>query len=134
MALGTYFVYFKYLFSLLLIVFAAGSFRWPRRAWILTGTLVLASIAFLGFERPLGRPYGVIEEGRGLEDLGHVMVVATRGVTGEGRLVGEANPHPLWGLILSAMSGFDGERLWRLYRFVPWLSLLCLGTGSHFYP
>jgi len=27
MALGTYFVYFKYLFSLLLIVFAAGSFR-----------------------------------------------------------------------------------------------------------
>jgi len=61
------------------------------------------------------------------------MVAATRGVTGEGRLVGEANPHPLWGLILAAMSGFDGERLWRLYRFVPWLSLLCLGFSVAFY-
>ena len=132
-ALGAYFVYLKYLFSLLLIVFAMVSFRWPRRPWILLGTFVLASVAFVGFDRPLGRPYGVVEQGRGLEDLGHVMVTATRGVTGDGRLVGEANPHPLWGLILAAMSGFDGERLWRLYRFVPWLSLLCLGCGVAFF-
>ncbi len=61
------------------------------------------------------------------------MVTATRGVTGDGRVVGEANPQPLWGLILAAMSGFDGERLWRLYRFVPWLSLLCLGCAVAFF-
>ena len=133
MTLGTYFIYFKYLFSFLLIVFAAVSFYRPRRAWILTGTLVLASVAFAGLDWPLGRPYGVIEEGRGLEDLGHVMVTATGGVTGEGRLVGRANPHPLWGLILAAMSGFDGQRLWNLYRFVPSFSLLCLGCAVAFF-
>ena len=132
-ALGTYFVYVKYLFSLLLAVFALVSFLLPRRPWVLLATLVLASVAFTSFDRPLGRPYGVVEEGRGLEALGHVMVTATGGAAGDGRLVGEANPHPLWGWLLAAMSGFDGERLWRLYRFVPFFSLLCLGCAVAFF-
>lgn len=127
--LGDYLVDFRYLFSFLIFVLALGALRWPGRAWLLTGTLLVASLAMGALELPLARPYGVVEGSRVLEDVGHVMVRAAAGSGSDGRLVDQPSPHPLWGTALAWLSGFDVERLWRWYPWLPCLALLCLGTA-----
>jgi hypothetical protein len=128
--LGSYFVYVKYVFFLLLAVLALGALRWPDLRWTRYGTLLLASLSLSAFARPLARPYGLLEGAPGLESIGHVMVAASRGMPSEGRLVRQTNPSPLWGLILGAASGFDVERLWKFYSFVPLMTLLLLAVAA----
>jgi hypothetical protein len=43
--LGAYFIGFKYVFSFLLLLLAAGLLRRPSRLWLLGGTVVLAAFA-----------------------------------------------------------------------------------------
>jgi hypothetical protein len=128
--LGSYYVYVKYLFSLVLVILAVGVLRWPGPRWTWLGTLLLASLSFSAFTRPLARPYGLVEGGPVLENLGHVMVAASREIPSEGRLVRQANPLPFWGLVLGALSGFDVERLSKLYAWIPLLALVLLAVAT----
>ena len=72
--LSDYFVAFKYVFSIAFLSWAFGILRWPNRWWILGGSLVLASFAWVALDLPLGRPYGVVEGERGLQGLAQSMV------------------------------------------------------------
>ena len=45
--LGGYFVGFKYVFVLLVLAWAVSLLRWPRRTWLVAGTLVLAASSLL---------------------------------------------------------------------------------------
>lgn len=127
--LGSYFVAFKYIFAVAFILWAVSLARWSRKAWLVTGTLVLAASSLLVFQKPLDRPYGVVANHEGLEALGEVMVVAARSTTSDGRMVGDAHATPVWGFTVAALSGFRPERLLRLYRWLPLLSLLALGLA-----
>ena len=127
--MGSYFITFKYVFSFLFLLWAVSLLRWPHKLWFVTGVLLLAGTSLLALQNPLGRPYGVVADGKGLEQLGEVMVVAARGTASEGRMVGDAHLNPLWGLIVAALSGFRPERLLQLYPWLPLLSLLALGLA-----
>ncbi len=127
--LGGYLVGSKYVFSLLVLAWAVSLLRWPRRAWLVAGTLVLAASSLLVLQKPLGRAYGVVEEGRGIAELGEVMVVAARGTASDGRMVSEPHPSPLWGYFVATLSGFRGERVLSLYPWLPLFSLLGLGVA-----
>ena len=119
----------KYVFSLLVLAWAVSLLRWPRRAWLVAGPLVLAASSLLVLQKPLGRAYGVVEEGRGIAELGEVMVVAARGTASDGRMVSEPHPSPLWGYFVATLSGFRGERVLSLYPWLPLFSLLGLGVA-----
>ena len=127
--MGSYFVTFKYVFSFLFLLWAVSLLRWPHKLWFVTGVLLLAGTSLLALQNPLGRPYGLVADGKGLEELGEVMVVAARGTASEGRLVGDRHPNPLWGFIVAALSGFRPERLLRIYPWLPLMSLFGLGLA-----
>ena len=127
--LGGYFVGFKYIFVLLVLAWAVSLLRWPRRTWLVAGTLVLAASSLLVLQNPLGRAYGVVEGSRGIAELGEIMVVAARGTASDGRMVGEPHPSPFWGYFAATLSGFRGERVLSLYPWLPLFSLLGLGIA-----
>ena len=121
--LGAYFIGWKYVFSLLFLLWAIGLLRWPSRLWLLGGTLLLATVAIVGLALPLERPYGLVEDRAGLFELATPMVAAARGTPAEGWLVAETNPFPLWSFVLAVTSGHDTERLLAFYRWIPALAL-----------
>jgi hypothetical protein len=121
--LGAYFVAWKYLFSTLVLLWAASFLKWSSPRWLLFGTLGLAVLTLGALTLPLGRPYGVVEGSPGLFELAHPMVAAARGTASEGWLVGARNPFPLWSLALAGASGVDPQRLLAIYSWIPAIAL-----------
>ena len=129
--LGDYYVYFKYAFSILFLLWAASLLWWPDRLWLLGGTLILAALSWTALDLPLGRPYGLSEEHGGLANLAQPMVAAARGSAAEGWMVRQSNPQPLWSLLLAAVSGFDPENLLAIYPWVPLASMLFMSLAFY---
>jgi hypothetical protein len=129
LTLGSYLIGFKCVFSLLFIAWAIGLARWPRRAWLLGGSLGLAAFAWLALDFPLERPYAVDDGLPGLFELAQPMVTASRGGSGEGWMVGQENPRSFWSFLLAALAGFEPERLFWLYRALPLVCLLVLALA-----
>jgi hypothetical protein len=129
--LGDYLVDFTLIFSMLTVVLAA-ALGGSRRGWLTVGTLALASLTLAAFQIPLARPYGLVDGSPVLEDAGHLTVTAAGGAGSDGRLVDQDTPHPLWGVLVAAVTAFDVERLWRWYPWIPWAALVLLGSGVWF--
>ena len=126
---ASYFVAFKYIFTVAFLGWALGILRWPNRWWLYCGSLMLAGFAWTALELPLGRPYGVVEGEPGLSALAQPMVTAARGTAADGWMVHQANPQPLWSLVLAFASGFDPGRLLNQYDLVPLLGMIFLASA-----
>ncbi len=129
MTFASYFVAFKYIFTVAFLCWALGILRWPNRWWLFCGSLLLAGFAWAVFELPLGRPYAVVEGESGLSALAQPMVTAARGTAADGWMVNQPNPQPLWSLVLAFASGFDPGRLFSLYDLIPLVGMIFLATA-----
>jgi hypothetical protein len=130
-SVGEYFIWFRYLFCFLVLVWAASAARWPRGPLVLLGAILLAALGWMAFDLPLGRLYGLSEDGRALEELGAPMVAAARRSPAEGAMVGERNPWPFWSFLVALASGFDPDRLLDLYPWLPLLSLVLVALSGY---
>ena len=129
MTFASYFVTFKYVFTVAFLCWAIGILRWPNRWWLFGGSLLLAALAWTVLELPLGRPYGVVEGEQGLSALAQPMVAAARGTAADGWMVHQPNPQPLWSLVLAFASGFDPGRLFSFYDFIPLVGMIFLASA-----
>ena len=129
MTFASYFIIFKYVFTVAFLCWAIGILRWPNRWWLFGGSLLLAALAWTVLELPLGRPYGVVEGEQGLSALAQPMVAAARGTAADGWMVHQPNPQPLWSLVLAFASGFDPGWLFSFYDFIPLVGMIFLASA-----
>lgn len=129
--LGDFFLLFRYTFCLLFVGWAVLVLYRPKSSFLLGGALFFSGLGLLGFSSPLGRPYGLVDHGAALEELGLPMVTASTGTPSASRLVDAPNPMPCWSLLVGASSGMEPGWLLGLYRFVPLAVLIFLGAAVY---
>lgn len=108
------------LFATLALLWLAAALRVRRPAWLLAGVLLANGHAWLVTNYPLQRVYALGPSRDRLGNLALVQVVAAGNSPMRTAQVGQLHFEPFWGLLVSAVSGFDPERVLALY---PYLSL-----------
>ncbi len=103
---------------------------WHRRSarLLLAGVLLANAWLFVATQWPLQRLYGMGSSRDRVNNVGLALVVAAGNSPLETAQPGQLHFEPFWGLLLALLSGFDPERLLRLYAFMPLvaLTLFCL--------
>jgi hypothetical protein len=118
------------LYPLLALLWLALLLRIRRPGFLLLGVLLANGYVFLMTTFPLQRLYGLGPSGDRLRNLGMCQVVAAGNSPLETWQVGQTHfepygrPHNVfWVLFVSALAGFDPERVFVVYGFLPLLPL-----------
>ena len=93
--------------------------RWRRPQWLLAGVLAAQAYAWGVTNYPLQRLYALGPSRDRIGNLGLVQVVAAGGSPLQTTQVGQLHFEPFWGLLVAAVSGWEPERVLRLYPFLP---------------
>jgi hypothetical protein len=92
---------------------------WRRPQWLLAGALAAQAYAWGVTNYPLQRLYALGPSRDRIGNLGLVQVVAAGGSPLQTTQVGQLHFEPFWGVLVAAVSGWDPERVLRLYPFLP---------------
>ena len=89
-----------------------------RPEWLLAGVLAAQAYAWAVTNLPLQRLYALGPSHDRIGNVGFVQVVAAGGSPLRTTQVGQLHFEPFWGLLVAALSGWDPERVLRLYPFL----------------
>ncbi|PYQ04820.1 MAG: hypothetical protein DMF83_17220 [Acidobacteria bacterium] len=92
---------------------------WRRPQWLLAGVLAAQAYAWGVTNYPLQRLYALGPSRDRIANLGLVQVVAAGGSPLQTTQVGQLHFEPFWGVLVAALSGWDPERVLRLYPVLP---------------
>lgn len=92
-----------------------------RPEWLLAGVLAAQAYAWAVTTLPLQRLYALGPSHDRVGNVGLVQVVAAGGSPLRTTQVGQLHFEPFWGLLVAALSGWDPDRVLRLYPFLPLL-------------
>ncbi|PYQ02598.1 MAG: hypothetical protein DMF82_15585, partial [Acidobacteria bacterium] len=117
---GAFLAAARHLYPLLAVLWLAALLRIRRAEWLLAGVIAANAFAWLETNYPLQRIYAFGPSRDRVSNIALVQVVATGNPVLETWQVGQLHFEPLWGLLVAAASGWNVERVLRLY---PWFSL-----------
>jgi hypothetical protein len=104
--------------------------RWP--GWILLGTLGWCVYLWGISTLPLGRVYGLGASNDRLNNMAICTPVAAGSPFYETHQVGQLNWEPFWSGFAAAVSGWDADRLLRIYPYLPLLVVSAFGLSLYF--
>jgi hypothetical protein len=107
------------LFPLLAVAWIAVTLRVRRPGWLLAGVVLANAWVWLVTNYPLRQIYALAAGKDRLFNLGLVQVTAAGHSPLYGFQVGQLHFEPFWSLFMAAASGWDPERLLRIYPFLP---------------
>ena len=91
--------------------------RWRRSGWLLAGVLAAQAWVWTVTNYPLARLYALGPSRDRIGNVGLAQVVAAGNSPLHTTQVGQLHFEPFWGLLVAAASGWDPERLLRMYPF-----------------
>ena len=115
----------RHLYPLLGLLWLGALLRIRRAGWLLAGIVAANAFAWLETNYPLQRIYAF---GPSRDRVGNValcQVVAAGNPPLQTWQVGQMHFEPFWGLLVAAVSGWNVERVLRLY---PWFSLIMMAA------
>jgi hypothetical protein len=114
----------RVLFALLALVFLALLLRVGRVKLLLAGVLLANAWAWWVTDYPLQRLYGLGVSRDRTINLAWCQAVAAGHSPIRTHQVGQLHFEPFWGVVVATLSGFDPDRVLRLYPFLP-LGVAC---------
>ena len=106
---------------MLALAWLAALLIWRRPEWLLAGVLAAQAYAWAVTNYPLQRLYGLGSSHDRIANVGLVQVVAAGNSPLRTTQVGQLHFEPFWGMLVAVLSGWDPERVLRLYPFLPLL-------------
>jgi hypothetical protein len=120
---GAFLAAARHLYPLLALLWLAALLRIRRAEWLLAGVAAANAFAWLETNYPLQRIYAFGPSRDRVGNIALVQVVAAGSPVLETWQVGQMHFEPFWGLLVAAVSGWNVERVLRLY---PWFSLVMM--------
>jgi hypothetical protein len=120
------------LFPLLGLAWLAATVRLRLPGVLLLGVVLANAYVWLETNWPLQRLYALGPSSDRVNNLALCQVVAAGHSPLVGPQIGKAHFEPLWALITSVLSGFDTDRLLRLYAFLPLLAVAAFAVSLYF--
>jgi hypothetical protein len=121
----------RLLYPFLALAFLALVWRQRSARLLLVGVLLANAWLFVATQWPLQRLYGLGTSRDRVNNVGLALVVAAGNSPLETAQPGQLHFEPFWGLLLAVLSGFDPERLLRLYAFMPLVALTLFGLALY---
>lgn len=109
----------RFLFALGAVAFLGWLARFGKPLWLMAGVLIANTYVFWVTNYPLQRLYALGPSQDRVGNLALCQVVAAGNSPLQTFQVGQLHFEPFWGLLLAALSGWDPERVLRLYPFLP---------------
>ena len=125
----------RLLFAFAAVAWLAAMVKAPRLrrpGWLLAGVIAANAWAWLSTTWPLQRLYALGPSSDRLNNVAMVQGVAAGGSPLATPQVGHVHFEPLWGLLVAALSGFDPDRVLRVYAWLPLLAA-CGFAASLYY-
>jgi len=117
--------------TLLFAVWALSTLKIRRPVWIVAGTLVWCVYLWAVTTLPLGRVYGLGTSGDRLNNMAICTPVAAGSPFYETHQVGQLNWEPFWSAFTAALSGWNPDRLVRIYPYLPLLVVCAFGVSLY---
>jgi hypothetical protein len=120
------------LYPLLALLWLAALVRIRRAEWLLAGVVAANAFAWLETTYPLQRIYAFGPSRDRVGNLALVQVVAAGSPVLETWQVGQMHFEPFWGLLVAAVSGWNVERVLRLYPWFPLAMMVAFVLALYF--
>lgn len=121
----------RLLYPFLALAWLALVWRLRSGRLLLAGVLLANAWLFFATQWPLQRLYGLGTSRDRVNNVGLALVVAAGNSPLETAQPGQLHFEPFWGLLLAVLSGFEPERLLRLYAFMPLVALTLFGLALY---
>jgi hypothetical protein len=113
----------RHLYPVLALLWLAALLRIRRAEWLLAGVAAANAFAWLETNYPLQRIYAFGPSRDRVSNIALAQVVAAGSPALETWQVAQMHFEPFWGLLVAVISGWNVERVLRLY---PWFSLIMM--------
>ena len=113
----------RHLYPVLALLWLAALVRIRRAEWLLAGVVAANAFAWLETNYPLQRVYAFGPSRDRVGNIALVQVVAAGSPALQTWQVGQLHFEPFWGLLVAAISGWNVERVLRIY---PWFALVMM--------
>jgi hypothetical protein len=106
--------------------------RLRRPEWLLAGVLLANTWAWAETNWPLQRLYALGPSSDRVNNIAMCQGVAAGHSPLQTPQVGHVHFEPFWGVLTAALSGFDPERLLRIYAFLPLLTVWAFAISLYY--